>query len=77
MRLAHSLVPGLLVGLGLAVVLTATSRAAPKKPKPITNSIGMKLVRIPPGTFTMGSPKEKKGRSDDEQQRRRQSGQQS
>ena len=25
-------------------------------PKPITNSIGMKLVLIPPGTFLMGSP---------------------
>src|SRR3974390_1601630 len=32
----------------------------PKKdpPKPFTNSIGMKFVWIPPGTFMMGSPKE-------------------
>ena len=27
-------------------------------PVEITNSIGMKLVLIPPGEFTMGSPKE-------------------
>jgi formylglycine-generating enzyme required for sulfatase activity len=31
---------------------------APKGMKEITNSIGMKLVRIPKGTFTMGSTKE-------------------
>jgi formylglycine-generating enzyme required for sulfatase activity len=33
-----------------------------KQPKEITNSIGMKLVRIPAGTFTMGSPEEEKDR---------------
>jgi formylglycine-generating enzyme required for sulfatase activity len=33
----------------------------PTKPA-ITNSIGMKFVWIPPGTFMMGSPKEEKGR---------------
>ena len=27
-------------------------------PVELTNSIGMKLVLIPPGEFTMGSPKE-------------------
>jgi len=31
-------------------------------PKEITNSIGMKLVLIPKGTFTMGSPIEEEGR---------------
>jgi formylglycine-generating enzyme required for sulfatase activity len=35
-------------------------------PREITSSIGMKLVRIPPGTFTMGSPAGEKDRSDDE-----------
>ena len=30
----------------------------PESPKAITNSIGMKLVLIPPGEFMMGSPKE-------------------
>jgi formylglycine-generating enzyme required for sulfatase activity len=32
----------------------------------ITNSIGMKLVWIPPGEFMMGSPSSEKGREDDE-----------
>jgi formylglycine-generating enzyme required for sulfatase activity len=32
-----------------------------QSPKEITNSIGMKLVLIPKGTFTMGSPIEEDG----------------
>jgi formylglycine-generating enzyme required for sulfatase activity len=36
--------------------------------KEITNSIGMKLVLIPKGTFQMGSPIEEEGANDDEQQ---------
>jgi formylglycine-generating enzyme required for sulfatase activity len=36
--------------------------------KAITNSIGMKLVRIPVGKFLMGSPKDEKDRKDDEEQ---------
>ena len=32
----------------------------------ITNSIGMKLKLIRPGTFLMGSPKDEEGRFDDE-----------
>jgi formylglycine-generating enzyme required for sulfatase activity len=34
----------------------------------IENSIGIKLVRIPAGKFTMGSPADEKDRRDDEQQ---------
>jgi formylglycine-generating enzyme required for sulfatase activity len=34
--------------------------------KEITNSIGMKLVLIPKGTFTMGSPENEAGRIEDE-----------
>jgi formylglycine-generating enzyme required for sulfatase activity len=34
--------------------------------KEITNSIGMKLVRIKPGKFIMGSPTDEKDRRDDE-----------
>jgi len=32
----------------------------------LTNSIGMELIFIPPGTFTMGSPLDEPGRDDDE-----------
>lgn len=39
-----------------------------QSPKEITNSIGMKLVLIPKGTFTMGSPIEEEGANDDEEQ---------
>src|SRR5262245_8427938 len=35
----------------------------------IVSSIGMKLVTIPKGTFTMGSPIDEEDRRDDEQQR--------
>jgi formylglycine-generating enzyme required for sulfatase activity len=37
-------------------------------PKEITNSIGMKLVLIPKGTFMMGSPETEEGRGVDETQ---------
>ncbi len=36
--------------------------------KQIENSIGMKLVRIPAGKFTMGSPASEKNRGEDEEQ---------
>jgi formylglycine-generating enzyme required for sulfatase activity len=39
----------------------------PQQPE-ITNSIGMKLVLIPAGKFTMGSPNDEQGRDDDEEQ---------
>ena len=44
--------------------------AQPKKdtPKNFTNSIGMKFVWIPPGSFMMGSPKEEKERRVNETQ---------
>jgi hypothetical protein len=38
------------------------SARAEKWDKEIANSIGMKLLRIPPGRFLMGSPKDEKGR---------------
>jgi formylglycine-generating enzyme required for sulfatase activity len=37
-----------------------------QSPKEITNSIGMKLVLIPKGTFMMGSPESEQGRSENE-----------
>jgi formylglycine-generating enzyme required for sulfatase activity len=39
-----------------------------QSPKEITNSIGMKLVLIPKGTFMMGSPETEKGRQENETQ---------
>jgi formylglycine-generating enzyme required for sulfatase activity len=37
-------------------------------PRQIRNSIGLRLVRIPPGTFKMGSPEGEMGRDSDEKQ---------
>lgn len=56
--------------LGLVVALASTLHAQDKKapPKNFTNSIGMKFVWIPPGSFLMGSPKEEKGRHENETQ---------
>jgi formylglycine-generating enzyme required for sulfatase activity len=44
------------------------SQVSAQSPKTITNSIGMKLVLIPKGTFQMGSPIEEEGGCDDEEQ---------
>jgi formylglycine-generating enzyme required for sulfatase activity len=62
--------------LGLSVVVSAVvlivpgrtqpageKKAAKKSGEEITNSIGMKLVSIKPGKFTMGSPASEKGRT--------------
>jgi formylglycine-generating enzyme required for sulfatase activity len=68
--------------LGACILLSAwtgnsSGQEVAKKPassvdaKPgevITNSIGMKLVLIPPGSFTMGSPADEPGRMKDENQ---------
>ncbi len=51
----------------LAFGLTRLS-AVPASDREITNSIGMKLVLIPAGKFLMGSPKDEKGRDEDEAQ---------
>jgi formylglycine-generating enzyme required for sulfatase activity len=39
-----------------------------QSPKELTNSIGMKLLLIPKGTFTMGSPESEQGRQKEEVQ---------
>jgi formylglycine-generating enzyme required for sulfatase activity/serine/threonine protein kinase len=41
-----------------------------KTPVIVTNSLGMKLVLIPPGEFQMGSPKSERSRGGNEQQHR-------
>ncbi len=47
---------------------TPKKPAKAKAPKPEANSIGMKLVPIPAGSFTMGSPTSEKDRGTDEGQ---------
>ena len=74
---------GFAFAVSLATTLAcsiATAQTAPSAPatqpaakaaKPgpaITNSIGMKLVAIPPGTFIMGSPADEAARYDNETQ---------
>lgn len=52
-----------------ATLASNAAQAQPKDPpKNFTNSIGMKFVWIPPGTFMMGSPMEEKGRDANEPQ---------
>jgi formylglycine-generating enzyme required for sulfatase activity len=51
----------------LLFIVLAAGSARPDD-KPIVNSLGMKLVPVPAGKFTMGSPKDEPGRSDDETQ---------
>ena len=52
----------------LSIVLLIGSPALGQQLKAITNSIGMKLVLIHPGSFTMGSPMNEVGRRDNEMQ---------
>jgi formylglycine-generating enzyme required for sulfatase activity len=71
------LVSVILIGLPAMLMLTAlamfpvqaqTGKGKPKKGDVITNSIGMKPAYIPPGTFSMGSPKGEADRSEDEEE---------
>ena len=49
-------------------MIQLSSQTYAQSPKTITNSIGMKLVLIPKGTFMMGSPIEEEGADNDEEQ---------
>jgi formylglycine-generating enzyme required for sulfatase activity len=51
-----------------ATCLSSAGAVMAQSEKEITNSIGMKLVLIPKGTFQMGSPIEEAGADDDEAQ---------
>jgi formylglycine-generating enzyme required for sulfatase activity len=56
---------------GKAEPIRVTLKPLPKvvsDPAALTNSIGMKLVRIPAGKFQMGSPRDEANRSDNEEQ---------
>jgi formylglycine-generating enzyme len=65
-------IPAVLLALAAGLLLSydpteaAPTPFAKKRPKFITNSIGMKFVRIPAGKFMMGSPEGEVGRFDDE-----------
>src|SRR5438309_741336 len=59
---------GLAIVAALAVAKCALAIDAEDLSKNFTNSIGMKFVWIPPGTFRMGSPKDEEGRRNDETQ---------
>jgi formylglycine-generating enzyme required for sulfatase activity len=72
---------GIPAGLALLLLMVGlvwffTGRQADRIPplktplKTFTNSLGMKFVLIPAGTFKMGSPKGESGREDDERQHR-------
>jgi formylglycine-generating enzyme required for sulfatase activity len=56
------------VVLVLFYLLALLHPAKAQAPKEITNSIGMKLVLIPKGTFMMGSPESEEGRKENETQ---------
>ncbi len=48
---------------------TAEKETVMQKKEPFTNSVGMKFVYIPPGTFMMGSPESEKHRVKDGSER--------
>ena len=48
-------------------MIQLSSQTYAQSPKTITNSIGMKLVLIPKGTFMMGSPASEQGRNHDDE----------
>jgi formylglycine-generating enzyme required for sulfatase activity len=62
--------PALAAILASSFATCAQQTNLPKKgsPKQFTNSIGMRFVWIPPGSFLMGSPKEEKDRNANETQ---------
>ncbi len=54
----------------LLLLALCAAAASAQEPKVLTNSIGMKLVAIPAGSFVMGSSNQEKGRGDDEHLRK-------
>ena len=63
------LLPGIILAVGLLGIAVFSFVFWHRSPPPrdyLTNSIGMKLVRIEPGKFLMGSPDSEAERDDDE-----------
>ena len=58
---------GLIVTLGVVAVALGQTCATAQDKKIVTNSVGMKLARIPAGTFMMGSPRNEPNRDSKEQ----------
>ena len=59
--------PTIIIAACLTLALIPALRhAQAAEPKIVTNSIGMKLVQIPAGTFNMGSPRDEAERDDKE-----------
>jgi formylglycine-generating enzyme required for sulfatase activity len=54
--------------IGGVIFLSFAEHLQAQHPKEITNSVGMKLVLIPKGTFMMGSPESEQGRNENENQ---------
>jgi formylglycine-generating enzyme required for sulfatase activity len=54
--------------IGGVIFLSFAEHLQAQHPKEITNSVGMKLVLIPKGTFMMGSPESEEGRQKEETQ---------
>jgi formylglycine-generating enzyme required for sulfatase activity len=55
-----------MLGFCLLLLALIDRHVASAEPPAVTNSLGMKLVWIPKGQFTMGSPVEEEGSEDDE-----------
>jgi formylglycine-generating enzyme required for sulfatase activity len=62
------LLPAATAGLAALPGRSAPAPLRPAHQKQFTNSVGMKLVRIPAGKFTMGSPGDEAGRRPEEAQ---------
>ncbi|MBM4284603.1 MAG: formylglycine-generating enzyme family protein [Deltaproteobacteria bacterium] len=56
------------ISAGLALLALIAELRATTPPQTLTNSVGMKFVLIPAGTFQMGSEKGESGRLDNEEQ---------
>jgi serine/threonine protein kinase len=64
------LLGGLILALGVLWFAGPNNKTVPSLPDALSNSIGMKLRPVKPGSFLMGSPEEEPGREQDERRHR-------